>query len=144
MYYIIFYFFMILFYHIILFYSVFSFILYFLLFHIYYIFFYIMFFMILYFIFITYYTIIYFIFYFTILYLYICLFMCVSIYLSPLCFFKTCPFYAKVKTLLQKLLCRQGPVVLQLVQLWSVLSRLGQQNSSSAKGLPEIPYLETQ
>lgn len=52
------------------------------------------------------------------------------------------PEAASVKTLLQKLLARQGPVVLQLVQLWSVLSRLGQQNSSSAKGLPEIPYLE--
>ncbi|CAL1155890.1 unnamed protein product [Cladocopium goreaui] len=52
------------------------------------------------------------------------------------------PEAASVKTLLQKLLCRQGPVVLQLVQLWSVLSRLRQQSSSSAKGLPEIPYLE--
>lgn len=52
------------------------------------------------------------------------------------------PEAASVKTLLQKLLGRQGPVVLQLVQLWSVLSRLRQQNSSSAKGLPEIPYLE--
>jgi len=81
-----------------------------------------------------------------ILYIYIYLFVywCVCLSISPLCVFLTCLLNAKVKTLLQKLLARQGPVVLQLVQLWSVLSRLGQQNSSSAKGLPEIPYLETQ
>lgn len=53
------------------------------------------------------------------------------------------PEAASVKTLLQKLMVRQGPVVLQLLQLWSVLSRLGQQNSSSDKGLPEVPYLES-
>eukprot|EP00435_Cladocopium_sp_Y103_P075009 s59_g53.t1 len=54
------------------------------------------------------------------------------------------PEAASVMTLLQKLMARQGPVVLQLLQLWSVLSRLGQHDSSSAKSLPEIPYLETQ
>ena len=79
-----------------------------------------------------------------ILYIYIFVYWCVCLSISPLCVFLTCLLNAKVKTLLQKLLARQGPVVLQLVQLWSVLSRLGQQNSSSAKGLPEIPYLETQ
>lgn len=54
-----------------------------------------------------------------------------------------------VKSLLQKLITLQAPVLLQMVQLWSVLSRLGRSSSSpysgssrSGQSLPEVPYLE--
>lgn len=51
-----------------------------------------------------------------------------------------------VKSLLQKLITLQAPVLLQMVQLWSVLSRLGRSSSSpsggSSQSLPEVPYLE--
>ncbi|CAK9028442.1 Uncharacterized protein SCF082_LOCUS18369 [Durusdinium trenchii] len=45
-----------------------------------------------------------------------------------------------VKSLLQKLLALQGPVLLQMAQLWGVLSRLGRRGSR--QGLREIPYME--
>ena len=48
----------------------------------------------------------------------------------------------QVKTQLGKLIALQAPVLLQMVQLWSVLSRLGQRSESS-QGLSEVPYLET-
>lgn len=47
---------------------------------------------------------------------------------------------AKVGTLLQNLMLLQSPILLQLVQLWSVLSHLGTRQSGN--NLPEIPYLE--
>lgn len=46
----------------------------------------------------------------------------------------------RVKSLLQKLLALQGPVLLQMAQLWGVLSRLGRRGSR--EGLREIPYME--
>lgn len=62
---------------------------------------------------------------------------------------KACLIF-KVKSLLQKLITLQAPVLLQMVQLWSVLSRLGRSSSSpysgssrSGQSLPEVPYLET-
>lgn len=47
---------------------------------------------------------------------------------------------SKVKSLLQKLLALQGPVLLQMAQLWGVLSRLGRRGSR--QGLREIPYMD--
>ncbi|CAK9044458.1 T-complex protein 1 subunit gamma (TCP-1-gamma) (CCT-gamma) (Chaperonin subunit CCTV gamma) [Durusdinium trenchii] len=47
------------------------------------------------------------------------------------------------KSLLQKLISLQGPVLLQTAQLWGVLSHLGTRlGTSLGEGLVEVPYLE--
>eukprot|EP00435_Cladocopium_sp_Y103_P044715 s109_g12.t1 len=48
--------------------------------------------------------------------------------------------HASVASLLKKLAVLEAPILLQMVQLWTVLSGLGQR-SESRRSLPEIPYL---
>eukprot|EP00435_Cladocopium_sp_Y103_P027029 s109_g6.t1 len=48
---------------------------------------------------------------------------------------------ASVKSLLQKRMLIQAPILLQMVQLWTVLSSLGQRNGARER-LPELSYLE--
>ena len=47
----------------------------------------------------------------------------------------------QVSSLLKRLAVLEAPVLLEMVQLWTVLSRLGQR-SESGRRLPEVPYLE--
>ncbi|CAK8998381.1 unnamed protein product [Durusdinium trenchii] len=60
----------------------------------------------------------------------------VAVYLGYRWMYRT----TSVGTLLQNLMLLQSPILLQLVQLWSVLSHLGTRQSGN--NLPEIPYLE--